>query len=95
MNASEAAFNPTPTYEFATDQLDVFCFNGRHGFMGVVFEQVQGFGASADPLVSMVFVDGGAYHYDSLDSVPVLVARYADMKKRRSEPVPPPTWKTR
>jgi hypothetical protein len=91
MSASDAAFNPAPTYEFAKDQLDVFCFNGRHGFIGIVFEQIQGFGASADPLVSLVFVDGGAYHYESLDSVPVLVARYADMKRRRAGP--PPVWK--
>jgi hypothetical protein len=102
-------FNPEPTYPFAPGQLEVFCFVGRHGFLGIAFEMVQGFMACADEPeatpCSWVFVEDGTYHYEAIESVPELVARYADMKRRRAErdctarkvlpPAPTTTWKGR
>jgi hypothetical protein len=83
-------FNPLPTYPFCEDQLEVFTFMGQHGFMGIVFDMVQGFmpqpgETTLSQFGSWVFVEGGAYHYEAVESVPELVARYADMKKRRAE----------
>lgn len=98
------AFNPQPTFPFCPEQLDIFCFMTRHGFCGVVFEEVQGFLADTDDETlaqfgSRVYVKQSDVHYPTVESVPELVARYADMKKRReaarilSAPSTSATWK--
>lgn len=105
------AFNPVPTYLACPDQLDIFIFQTRTGFAGIEFSDVQGFLADADDhsLASFgtrVFVKSQPdFCYAAVESVPELVARYADMKRRRAEalnlsappapakPVSLPTWK--
>lgn len=84
------AFNPQPTYLACPDQLDIFIFQTRTGFAGIEFTDIQGFMADADdPSLassgSRVFVKSQDVCYPAVESVPDLVARYADMKRRRDE----------
>lgn len=83
------AFNPQPTYPCCVEQLDMFCFMTAKGFAAIEFSDIQGFMADADTVTlaqfgSRVFVKSQAdWAYAAVESVPELVARYADMKKRR------------
>lgn len=84
------AFNPQPTYPCNTEQLDMFCFMTAKGFAAIEFSDVQGFMADADTVTlaqfgSRVFVKSQDVCYPAVESVPDLVARYADMKRRRAE----------
>lgn len=104
------AFNPQPTYHCNTEQVDMFCFMTKKGFAAIEFTDIQGFLADSDDETlaqfgSRVFVKSQPdFCYAAVESVPELVARYADMKKRRdaalglNELPPrvtalPPTWK--
>ena len=83
------AFNPQPTYPFCTEQYDMFCFITKHGFAAVDFDDVQGLMADSDldtlaQFGSKVFVKSQDVCYPAVESVPDLVARYADMKKHRA-----------
>jgi hypothetical protein len=107
------AFNPQPTYPCNPDQLDIFCFMTKKGFAGIEFTDVQGFMADCDDdslasFGSRVFVKSQDVCYPAVESVPELVARYADMKRRRdaalnanasasaSKPAAlAPTWKSK
>lgn len=103
------AFNPQPTYLCNTEQLDMFCFQTKFGFAAIEFSDIQGFMADADldtlaQFGSKVFVKSQDVCYPAVESVPDLVARYADMKRRREEALSiskptaglasvPPVWK--
>lgn len=100
-------FNPPASYPFCEDQLDLFCFITKSGFAAIEFTDVQGFLADADlnslaQFGSRVFVKSQPdFCYAAVESVPDLVARYADMVKRRAEALRPPTpiaapvWKSK
>lgn len=86
------AFNPQPTFPFCTMQEEMFCFITKQGFAAVDLDQIQGFqSVSEDETLaqfgSRIFMTGDPVFFDCVESVPDLVARYAELKKRRRSPL--------
>lgn len=83
------SFNPQPTFHANPDQNEMFIFTTKHGFAAVVLDFITGFQTCSDldslaQFGTNIFVKGDDSYYTAIESVPELVARYAEMKKRRS-----------
>lgn len=93
-------FNPPAQFPFCPGQNAMFCFRTKHGFCAIALDEIQGFMAvtrapdANHALGTNVFVKHGDLHYESVESVPDLVARYAMMQKdpiSTAPPLAPPT----
>lgn len=76
--------NPNASILFCPDQTDFLTFRTPDGFGAVYLDLVEGFTAmngkgSAVHLTNQIW-------YESIESVPELVARFASVKKRRYDP---------
>lgn len=74
-------FDPKPTLPFCPRQSAMFPFLAEHGFAAITLSEVQGI-VAGEPVTgaqfnSWIFVKTGHLHYESIESVPDLVARYA------------------
>lgn len=83
------AFNPQPTFHSNPDQNEMFVFMTKHGFAAVTIDLIAGFQTVSDldamaQFGTNIFVQGDSTYYTAIESVPELVARYAEMKKRRA-----------
>lgn len=86
-------FNPAVTLPFCPDQTDFLCFKGPYGFGALDLNLVEGFNAGAEliegkgvnPEMTTIHLTNGS-EYISVESVPVLVARFAAVKKLRYAP---------
>lgn len=86
-------FNPVANFPFCPDQTDFLCFKGPYGFSALDLNLVEGFNAGAElvegkgvnPDLTTIHLTNGS-EYVSVESVPVLVARFAEIKKRRYAP---------
>lgn len=78
-----ALLNPVATFPFCPDQTDFLCFRTPDGFGAIYLDLIEGFTAmdkgSAVHLTNQVW-------YESTESVPELVARFASVKKLRYSP---------
>lgn len=76
--------NPTATFPFCPDQTDFLCFRTPDGFGAVYLDLIEGFqsldnGHSSIGLTNQVW-------YESTEPVPLLVARFAAVKRCRYSP---------
>jgi hypothetical protein len=83
-------FNPVATFPFSPDQTDFLCFTSPDGFAAVELNLIEGFVAflsDEQPArhLTRVQLTNGSF-YDSTESVPQLVNRYSEIKRRRYDP---------
>lgn len=83
-------FNPPATLPFCPDQTDFLCFSSPEGFSAIMLDLIEGFTAGVieeatgklNPnLTTIQLLNNNQYF--STESVPVLVARFAEVKRRR------------
>lgn len=77
-------FNPTATFPFCPDQTDFLCFRTEHGFAAVDLNLIEGFAAHDEdgrPYTRICLTNNS--EYNSIESVPELVNRYAGVKAKR------------
>ena len=93
-------FNPQASLPFCPAQNEMFTFLAQHGFAAIALGEVQGIVAGESvtnhPVNSWIFVKTGHLHYESIESVPELVARYSMLQQRANgqhadAPPPPPS----
>lgn len=84
--------NPTAEFPFCPNQTDFLCFRSPDGFAAVDINLVEGFVAfesdSTNPMhryLTRINLTNGSL-YDAIETVPMLVARFAEVKKRRYAP---------
>ena len=82
--------NPVATLPFCPDQTDFLCFKGPYGFSAIDLNLIEGFNAGAEmvegrgvnPELTTIHLTNGS-EYISVESVPALVSRFAEVKRRR------------
>jgi hypothetical protein len=82
------AFNPQPVFHSNPDQTEFFIFMTKQGFAAIRFDLVHSFqSCSSDETLAQfgtnIFTLGDDTYFTAVESVPELVSRYAEMKKRR------------
>ncbi|MFM6926957.1 MAG: hypothetical protein ACKOX6_00745 [Bdellovibrio sp.] len=83
------AFNPQATFHACPDQNEFFVFMTKHGFAAIRFDLVHSFQSCSDnetlaQFGTNIFTVGDDTYFTAIESVPELVARYAEMQKRRN-----------
>lgn len=82
--------NPVAILPFCPDQTDFLCFRSPDGFAAIELNLIEGFAAFASddkvyPYLTRVHLTNGSF-YDAIESVPELVNRAAEVKRRRYDP---------
>lgn len=76
--------NPQATFPFCPDQTDFLTFRTKDGFGAVMLNLIEGF-CPTDTGTSSVQLTTGCW-YESMESIPTLVARYTQIKQMRYAP---------
>lgn len=74
-------FNPTSSTLCCPDQTDFLIFKTKHGFCAVMLDLVEGIQGGEDNSTGVHLVNDN--WYESTESVPELIARFAEVKKLR------------